>query len=327
MKWSCTGLAQQVEHTADNREVGGANPLPCTSWCRPLISETTSRRRLERVPEQSMGLGRNPSSLVLNTPGANPGALTGRNESRGYYTRNQMYAGVAQPEERWPEEPCVIGANPVSGTASAVSRFTSPATSRLMRGTSSIGRASALQAEGSEFDSPVLHAFESVAAAAANLPTVSGFCRGSSALAEQPPRKRQVASSSLAPGPVAMTGLTTTGRTDERVAEWLGTGLQNQKDVGPIPTAFSGRNEPENCCGGTVVQRNGHPVVARKTGVQLPPVPQSRKLRDSDTQACRGRAVRRNSIEVMHRPSKPNHAGASPASCSRLTGAGCGGYA
>lgn len=131
-------------------------------------------------------------------------------------------ATVAQLEERCPEEAGVGGPSPSGGTASAVLRFTLPASSGS-RGSGQIGKAPPSHGGNCTFKSCLLHAFESVAAAA-NLPTESGrlallsawmarpvFCLGSSALGEQPPRKRQVASSSLAPGPVEMTGLTTTG--------------------------------------------------------------------------------------------------------------------
>ena len=182
------------------------------------------------------------------------------------------------------ENRSVDGSIPSGGTASAVLHFTSPATSRLMRGTSSTGRASALQAEGSEFNSPVLHAFESVAAAAANLPTKSGCASVVQVLEEQWSRKPQVASSSLAASPVEMTGLTTTA-INERVAERQGTALQKQNNMGPNPIAFSGRKESRECSRG-VVQRNGFSAVARETRVQ-PSSPLPLQRQDDDTRCQR----------------------------------------
>ena len=155
-----------------------------------------------------------------------------------------LCAEIGQKVDQRVEIPCVDGSSPSLGTASAVLHFTLPASSGP-RGTSSIGRASALHVEGCGFNSHVLHAVNSVAAAASP-PVIDGRVADVVQTAEQRFRKSQVAGAIPVVGPVEMTGLTTTA-TNERVAERLGTSLQNWNNMGPTPIAFSGRIESREC--------------------------------------------------------------------------------
>lgn len=216
---------------------------------------------------------------------------TGRSPSgHGTALRRQNKAGssparpaeIGQMVDQRFEAPRVDGSSPSLGTASAVLRFSLPASSGS-RGSGQIGKASPSHGENCEFKSRLLHAFESVAAAA-NLPTASGCASVVQVLEEQWSRKPQVASSSLAASPVEMTGLTTTA-INERVAERQGTALQKQNNMGPNPIAFSGRIESRECSRG-VVQRNGFSAVARETRVQ-PSSPLPLKRQDDDTRCQR----------------------------------------
>ena len=119
-------------------------------------------------------------------------------------------ATVAQLEERCPEEAGVGGPSPSGGTALAVLHFTLPASSGS-RGSGQIGKAPPSHGGNCTFKSCLLHAFESVAAAA-NLPTESGRANIVQTV-EQCSRKAQVTGAIPVVGPVEMTGLTTTFRT------------------------------------------------------------------------------------------------------------------